>query len=716
MACFFFLDTGEYEMKNISLLLCLFLFTLKVFAVPNIPRELSNIARGPEVDGCPNKDDKDQSQEEERNEELVDDELYEEVEMDGSDSIISKLLNIGPVKLDDKGLRYKPTIFLTVEIPAYNGKPAEKIRTDSSPFDINSFFKETERKIYDYDSMKDLEEDVLSHVTTSVGKIDPGTRKKVQESITILDYTNMIRKGQFKRASSYLTRSFKGKSVEEKMSFLGSLLKKLNENYNIASMGQGIGGKDIPRRDLAKAILINNDGVGDINELKAGVCRHIHQFAVQAARRMGLKLSFGVSYPVATGYHSTMVVSDPDNPGRTYKLNYEGMKRDDLTRGHSVLETDEGSLSSNGITYHMWGEKDQPVYFVPSERGLVLAQVAGEELENFDPNIRSTAKKIITGVRLGKSVIKLFYAKTSAGEGETITGAAYTREVNYNDYITGNYGIVAYRTTKNNRPGSTSPYGVRRFETTTAGLYFYIDHKLQVNVLKMKNFKLKLFTSFSLRGTGFSSDLSYVNKRKNLSLETGFLADGSGQLLSGFEAKIGSNFSLKGISDVSGQISDITAQAGGLQLYGRRYTLESRFGGPLTSSLEVSNTNRFNLIPLEGNNIMVGSSDLSFGSPKGDKQVTIGIIYPISEIVPSYIPGSRMTIEAAISAALADGMLGVTLNGYIVPGQKFKKPQKLGLQETRMTEIDFTIQEGLDEPQPAVETEFGVGITGELKF
>ena len=100
-------------MKNISLLLCLFLFTLKVFAVPNIPRELSNIARGPEVDGCPNKDDKDQSQEEERNEELVDDELYEEVEMDGSDSIISKLLNIGPVKLDDKGLRYKPTIFLT---------------------------------------------------------------------------------------------------------------------------------------------------------------------------------------------------------------------------------------------------------------------------------------------------------------------------------------------------------------------------------------------------------------------------------------------------------------------------------------------------------------------------------------------------------------------------------------------------------------------------
>ena len=45
------------------------------------------------------------------------------------------------------------------------------------------------------------------------------------------------------------------------------------------------------------------------------------------------------------------------------------MKRDDKTRGHTVLEQDEGKHSSNGITFHMWGEDDQTVYFVPSERG-----------------------------------------------------------------------------------------------------------------------------------------------------------------------------------------------------------------------------------------------------------------------------------------------------------------------------------------------------------
>ena len=165
-------------------------------------------------------------------------------------------------------------------------------------------------------------------------------------------------------------------------------------------MGQGLGVRDISPRKLAKAIFINNDGIGSDAELKAGVCRHIHQFAVRVSRQMGLKLSFGITYPASAGYHATMVVSDPKNPGRTYKLNYHGMKRDDKTRGHNVLEQDEGKHSSNGITFHMWGEDDQPVYFVPSEEGRLPK--FGEDLSNFDPNIRPTAKKIISELDLEK--------------------------------------------------------------------------------------------------------------------------------------------------------------------------------------------------------------------------------------------------------------------------------------------------------------------------
>ena len=72
-----------------------------------------------------------------------------------------------------------------------------------------------------------------------------------------------------------------------------------------------LGSETFHREKLAKAIFINNDGIGSDAELKAGVCRHIHQFAVRVSRQMGLKLSFGVTYPTSAGYHATMVVSDP---------------------------------------------------------------------------------------------------------------------------------------------------------------------------------------------------------------------------------------------------------------------------------------------------------------------------------------------------------------------------------------------------------------------
>ena len=197
---------------------------------------------------------------------------------------------------------------------------------------------------------------------------------------------------------------------------------------------------------------------------------------------------------------------------------------------------------------------------------------------------------------------------------------------------------------------------------------------------------------------------------------SGVLGDG-GRLISGFELKLGGVFRLTGLTDVSGQVADIIPR-GGIDLYMRRHTLESELSTSLDSGIRLSNTNIFNLIPLEDNYIMVGSTNLTVGNNNGTRQISIGVLYPISEIVPAYISGSRLTIEAALRASFANGMLGVSISAYLVPGLTFKTASKQELEETQMRKRDFTVQDELQTPSDIRETniEYGIGLTGELRF
>ena len=701
------------------LVIFFFIVSFKTYSKPSITEQLNEISRGPEIKPCD--DDKSASE----NEAEVDEELatYETLdELEENESVISWLFQVEPVDLDSKGMTKDSSFSISVEIPAYGGRPSELIRSVSNPYNIRSYFHQTGRDLNIAGGTRNLQREIISSLTPVAGRIDPIVERRVKESIAILDYSSMISNGNFQDASKFLELNYRGKSTEEKLSFLGSLLSTLNDNYDKSILNQGLGGKDISSRELARAIFLNNDGIGSTAELKAGVCRHIHQFAVQAARQMGLKLSFGVTYPVANGYHATMVVSDPRNPGRTYKLNYGGMKRVDSGRGSSVLEHDEGILSSNGITFHMWGENDQPVYFLPSDRGIVLAEIAGEDLSNFDPNIRPTATKVMAGIKLGRNKLKVFHAKTPSGKGEKVSGVALTRTIPFNRFVTGNYGVVGYATDKVNSSGSNKPNSATSFETTTAGIYFYVDHEFNVNLVENKDLKLKLFSRFSLRGTGYFSQLRRVYDTPSGPVRgdssSSFLGDGSGQIISGLEANVGDRLTLGATSDVSGQITDITAQGGGFNLYARRFSFDGSYSFVPSSGLKLTANNRFNLIPLEGNNIMVGSSSVDLANTTGTRQLHLGVLYPISDIVPGYIPGALTTLEASVRASFFSGHLGLSISGYVTPGQRHRSISSETLEETQMRQQDFMIQDSSGGPQEVDQrpTEFGIGVTGEIRY
>ena len=106
------------------------------------------------------------------------------------------------------------------------------------------------------------------------------------------------------------------KSIQHKVGFLSSFLERLGYNYDY-SLPKG----DISGNKMFQEISNDIKGIGARRD--AGVCRHMHMLAVKAATAMGLKMTYGLSYTTATGYHLNMILTNPENPRETIRFNYE---------------------------------------------------------------------------------------------------------------------------------------------------------------------------------------------------------------------------------------------------------------------------------------------------------------------------------------------------------------------------------------------------------
>ena len=680
-------------------MIILFLIVQSAFSFPITEKSLRSISSGPGPSEC--------DYECEHNPDIQ----FFNVKplLENNDQVISLLSSSVPPSNKTKPYKYS----ITIDIPAYDGKKRDQVRADITPFDLNDFFYRTGTNIDSYSDLANLEHNIIYNENKVLGHTPSDSfRHQVKEQMDILQYTSLMKDGEFSRANTFLSSRYKGATTEEKISFLGSLLSRLNENYDFSRLSDGFGAKTISLKDLSGAIFYNNDGITKIGEeeIKAGVCRHMHQFAVKAARQMGLDLSFGVSYPNTEGYHLSMVATDPDNPGRTYKLNYGNVKKVDGEQGQMVLDVNYNKLVSNGVSFHLWGKDRQPVYFSPSERGVTLAQIAGEDLQDFDVNIRPTAKKVIAGLKFSGGNIQVFHSMTNEGLGEHLSGLSFSKQIDYNSFITGSYGVVGYHARKESDNGE---YHVpTSFDTTrvtsASGLYFYIGHDFHVNIVEKKDLSLKLFSRFTLRGTGFLSRSTVFEGTSYEQTSTAVLGDGSGQLLSGFTARFGQRLQLSGVADVSGQTSDINDMSG-FSLYARRFSLISDFSSPIGAGLAVSNSTNFNFYPLDGNNIATAASHFSLGTMSGDRSVQIGVLYPLQEITPSFIPGSRKTVEASIRATFFKEMFGVSLTGYFAPSMSLTVPDDAILEDTSMDKDDYRGPGRIVTPvSPA---DFGIGVT-----
>ena len=126
---------------------------------------------------------------------------------------------------------------------------------------------------------------------------------------------------------------------------------------------------------------------------KAGVCRHIHQLSVKIARQVGVKMSYGLSYASPTGYHLTAIMTNPNNPLETVRVNYANIESAHGDDGSATIAQEEGASINSGIAYHVWDDDDTPLYYFANQKGVILEHQTGGDISLLDPNVRYEAEE-----------------------------------------------------------------------------------------------------------------------------------------------------------------------------------------------------------------------------------------------------------------------------------------------------------------------------------
>ena len=130
---------------------------------------------------------------------------------------------------------------------------------------------------------------------------------------------------------------------------------------------------------------------------------------------------------------------------------------------------------------------------------------------------------------------------------------------------------------------------------------------------------------------------------------------------------------------------------------------------PIGAGLQISNRSNVNLYPLDGNNIMTAASHVNFGTMSGDRSIQIGVLYPLQDITPSYLPGSRKTVEASVRASFFNNMFGISVNAYYAPSLLPPSENEENLDVMAMDDESF---QGPDETKgPGTPADFGIGVS-----
>ncbi len=218
--------------------------------------------------------------------------------------------------------------------------------------------------------------------------------------------------GQDVNGAMALARSYAGgMTFEHKAATVAAMLNMWSNQYDMRRIDSGHPNSKgiVTYNDMMAATRSNLDGT----PAWAGVCRDMHQEAAKVAQALGIPHAYGVGFRTGNSGHRTLVLVDPKDRRKIYKLNYGMMSQDLGCRGSSCLEQHTLNLPSSGIVLHGWGANDELYFNLPTNVGAALHRATGGNSEDLFPLYEYEDSYAQGSAQWGPVAITGFYSDTA---------------------------------------------------------------------------------------------------------------------------------------------------------------------------------------------------------------------------------------------------------------------------------------------------------------
>lgn len=239
-------------------------------------------------------------------------------------------------------------------------------------------------------------------------------------------------------------------SFEKKIEFASRVGGVLLQGYDNERLGSGEHAKGaVTFRDMISA---------KQNNLKAGVCRDMAQAIAMSLKTMGVNESYVVAYQTARGGHATVLAQDPNNPGKTYNINYGFVTSTESTSGLSHLQQDSTNPSV-GTDMRIFNAEGKPLTTLPTHLGVALHEIAGGSARDLDPLLQSDNQVIGARYRVTDNLtVGAGGALTPDGDKVVALTTNYSAGGEFSPF---NASIVVYQNTRDtNLRGNLDTLGV----------------------------------------------------------------------------------------------------------------------------------------------------------------------------------------------------------------------------------------------------------------
>lgn len=174
-------------------------------------------------------------------------------------------------------------------------------------------------------------------------------------------------------------------STEKKVEFLSIMGGVFLNGYDNERANRGPKSKGIVT--LRQLISAAQEGT------KAGVCRDMSQALAQSAVSLGLKNSFVITYQTKGSSHATVLIQDPNDPDKTYNINYNDATTKESASALSHLKQDS-SIPSVGTSMYIFNAQGKPLSNLPTHLGSLLYEMGGGKVSDLDPMLRSESNMV----------------------------------------------------------------------------------------------------------------------------------------------------------------------------------------------------------------------------------------------------------------------------------------------------------------------------------